>query len=83
MPLFDFHRQTCGNVFETLVRPSDIPQCPQCQSTTLEKCVSRVAPAGKIEAIRTAHRRIAAAQGHFDHYSPSDKAKLLQGKKNI
>jgi hypothetical protein len=25
----------------------------------------------------------AAAQGHFDHYSPSGKAKLLQGKKNI
>jgi hypothetical protein len=30
-----------------------------------------------------AHRRVAAAQGHLDHYSPSDKAKLLQGKKNI
>jgi hypothetical protein len=26
---------------------------------------------------------VAAAQGHLDHYSPSDKAKLLQGKKNI
>jgi hypothetical protein len=49
----------------------------------LDKCVSPIAPAGKIEAIRMAHRRVAAAQGHFDHYSPSDKAKLLQGKKNI
>lgn len=83
MPLFDFHCQTCGNDFETLVRAGATPVCPQCHGSTLEKCVSRIAPAGKIEAIRMAHRRVAASQGHFDHYSPSDKAKLLQGKKNI
>lgn len=83
MPLYDYHCPACDNHFEILVRASDTPACPQCQSTALEKCVSRIAPAGKIEAIRMAHRRVAAAQGHFDHYSPSDKAKLLQGKKNI
>jgi hypothetical protein len=49
----------------------------------LDKWVSPIAPAAKIEAIRMAHRRVAAAQGHFDHDSPSDNAKLLQGKKNI
>jgi hypothetical protein len=67
----------------TLVRAGDTPVCPQCGSTALEKCLSRIAPAGKIEAIRLAHRRVAAAQGHLDHYSPSDKATLLKGKKNI
>ena len=83
MPIYDYNCQSCGHSFETLVRTGSTPACPQCGSTTLEKQVSRLAPAGKIEAIRMAHRRVAAAQGHFDHYSASDKAKLLQGKKNI
>ncbi len=83
MPMFDYHCTACGKAFEALVRSGDTPVCPACQSTALEKCPSRIAPAGKIEAIRMAHRRVAAAQGHFDHYSPSDKAKLLKGKKGI
>ena len=83
MPLFDFHCSACGNDFETLVRSGDTPVCPECQSAALERCLSRISPAGKIEGIRMAHRRVAAAQGHFDHYCPSDKAKLLQGKKGI
>lgn len=83
MPIYDYQCQACGHAFETLVRSGATPACPQCGSTALAKCVSPLAPAGKIEAIRMAHRRVAAAQGHFDHYSPSDKVKLLQGKKNI
>ena len=83
MPIYDYRCKTCGHPFEALVRSDTVPVCPKCGSTTLEKCVSPLAPAGKIEAIRMAHRRVAAAQGHLDHYSPSDKAKLLQGKKNI
>jgi putative FmdB family regulatory protein len=81
--MFDFHCSACGHGFEALVRSGDTPACPACKSTALEKDLSRISPAGKIEGIRMAHRRVAAAQGHFDHYSPSDKAKLLQGKKGI
>jgi putative FmdB family regulatory protein len=81
--MFDYHCSACGHEFESLVRTGDTPVCPACQSTTLEKFLSRISPAGKIEGIRMAHRRVAAAQGHFDHYSPSDKAKLLAGKKGI
>jgi putative FmdB family regulatory protein len=83
MPIYDYQCQACGHRFEALVRSGSTPVCPECASAALDKCVSPIAPAGKIEAIRMAHRRVAAAQGHFDHYSPSDKAKLLQGKKNI
>jgi putative FmdB family regulatory protein len=83
MPLFDYHCPQCNADFELLVRASTVPVCPHCGSTALEKCISRIAPAGKIEAIRMSNRRVAAAAGHFDHYSPSDKAKLLAGKKNI
>ena len=83
MPMFDFHCTACAADFEALVRGDAIPVCPHCQSAALEKRVSRISPAGKIEAIRMSNRRVAAAAGHFDHYSPSDKAKLLAGKKNI
>jgi len=83
MPIYDYNCQACGHAFEALVRSGSTPICPQCGSTELQKCISPIAPAGKIEAIRMAHRRVAAAQGHFDHYSASDKAKLLAGKKNI
>jgi putative FmdB family regulatory protein len=83
MPIYDYNCTSCGHDFEVLVRSSTVPACPKCGSTALDKRVSSIAPAGKIDAIRMAHRRVAAAQGHLDHYSPSDKAKLLQGKKNI
>jgi putative FmdB family regulatory protein len=83
MPLYDYTCRACGHAFEVLVRADTTPACPACASTALDKQISPIAPAGKIEAIRMAHRRVAAAQGHLDHYSPSDRAKLLQGKKNI
>jgi hypothetical protein len=40
--------------------------------------VSRIAPAGRIEAIRTSNRRAAAAEGHFSHYNRAERAKLLK-----
>lgn len=80
MPLFEYHCTACQAEFERLVRSDTVPDCPECGSTALEKIVSRLAPAGKIEAIRLSNRRAAAAQGHFDHYSPSERARLLKGK---
>ena len=80
MPIYDYHCKACAADFELLVRASTVPACPQCSSTELEKTVSRIAPAGKIEAIRLSNRRAADAQGHFNHYSPGDRARLLKGK---
>jgi len=81
MPMFDYHCKACQTEFELLVRASTVPTCPHCASTELEKCVSRIAPAGKIEAIRMSNRRLAAAQGHFNNYSQSEQARLLKGKR--
>jgi putative FmdB family regulatory protein len=80
MPLFDYHCPQCSARFELLVRASTVPTCPHCGSTALDKAVSRIAPAGKIEAIRLSNRRAADAQGHFNSYSAADRAKLLKGK---
>ena len=78
MPIYDYRCQSCGAEFEQLVRASTVPACPQCRSLALERAVSRIAPAGKIEAIRMSNRRAAAAQGHFSNLTPGERAKLLK-----
>lgn len=81
MPLFDFQCSACQAEFEKLVRHGDTPACPHCGSTALNKLlVSRLAPAGKIEAIRLSNRRAAHAQGLFNQYSAGEQARLLKGK---
>jgi putative FmdB family regulatory protein len=81
MPLFDYHCKACDTTFELLVRAGTVLACPHCQSGDLEKTVSRLAPAGRIEAIRLAHRRAAHAQGLFSHYSAGEQVRLLRGKR--
>lgn len=44
MPLFAYACKTCGAASELLVRGAEAPSCPQCQSTDLEKQMSRFAP---------------------------------------
>lgn len=78
MPLYDYRCKTCRAEFELLVRSSTVPTCPQCASTELERAVSRIAPAGKIEAIRASNRRAAARQGHFSNFSAAERAKLMK-----
>lgn len=78
MPLFDYQCQQCGHAFEALVRAGQTPACPHCGSTALDKALSRIAPAGKIEAIRMSNRRAAAREGHLSHYSAAERKKLLR-----
>lgn len=78
MPLYDYTCTACHAAFELLVRSSTVPTCPQCGSTTLDRAVARIAPAGKIEEIRRSNRRAAAAAGHFSNFSPAERAKLLK-----
>ncbi len=81
MPLYDYHCTACSAEFELLVRSTTVPTCPQCGATQLDRVtVSRLAPAGKIEAIRMSNRRAADAQGHFSNLAPSERAKLLKQK---
>ena len=78
MPIYDYQCSACQAEFELLVRASSTPACPRCGSQQLVRAVSRIAPAGKIEAIRMSNRRAAAAQGHFSNLSPGERAKLLK-----
>lgn len=40
MPIYEYACSDCGHAFEALVRSNTVPQCPSCQSTTLEKQLS-------------------------------------------
>jgi putative FmdB family regulatory protein len=44
MPLFAYACAACGTYSEILVRGSETPVCPKCESAQLEKQLSRVAP---------------------------------------
>ena len=45
MPIYEYACQDCGKEFETLVRTGTVAQCPNCQSTRLEKQLSVFATA--------------------------------------
>ena len=40
MPLFEYKCATCQSQFELLIRGADVPTCPNCQSTSLDKVLS-------------------------------------------
>ncbi len=40
MPIHEYSCRACGNEFETLVRASDVPACPKCESQALDKKLS-------------------------------------------
>jgi len=54
MPLFEYSCRRCDRHFEVLVRGNDIPHCPSCQGTELERRQS-------VFAARTASGGSAAA----------------------
>lgn len=40
MPIYEYVCRECENKFEALVRSVTVPECPNCQSTELEKKLS-------------------------------------------
>jgi putative FmdB family regulatory protein len=47
MPIYGFDCNECGLKFEKLVRASETPACPSCQSTDLTRQLSLIAPPAK------------------------------------
>jgi len=43
MPIYGFHCEDCGKEFETLVRSSETPICPSCESANLTRLLSLIA----------------------------------------
>jgi putative FmdB family regulatory protein len=40
MPIYEYKCKGCGNQFEALVRKADVPECPSCKSTDLDRLLS-------------------------------------------
>jgi putative FmdB family regulatory protein len=40
MPIYDYSCRACSHEFEALVRGSNLPACPECQSQDLERKLS-------------------------------------------
>lgn len=73
MPLYSYRCNACETAFETLVRSSDVPVCPSCNSGDLTKLVSMPAAEGKSKGIIQSARAQAAREGHFSNYSKSER----------
>ncbi len=43
MPIHSYTCRACGESFSTLVRSSDVPNCPKCESVDLERELSLIA----------------------------------------
>jgi putative FmdB family regulatory protein len=71
MPIFEYACKGCGHEFEALVRPQDAaPACPACQSTQLDKLISR--PAIKSD---TTHALALQAAKKRDKIAGAEKAR--------
>ena len=42
MPLYEYACRKCSHVFEELVRTGDVPTCPKCGASALERLLSPV-----------------------------------------
>lgn len=47
MPIYGFTCNACGKEFQTLVRASDTPACPSCESADLSRQLSLIAQPAK------------------------------------
>jgi putative FmdB family regulatory protein len=60
MPIYEYQCRGCGNQFEALVRKSDTPACPKCESNDLERLISLPAlktETTKAQAMKAAKKR--------------------------
>ncbi|CAA7619714.1 zinc ribbon domain-containing protein [Magnetospirillum sp. UT-4] len=73
MPLYSYRCSGCGQEFETLVRGDEVPACPGCGATTLERLVSVTAAEGRSGQVIGAARRLAAREGHMSNFSKAER----------
>ena len=60
MPIYEYRCKDCGKEFEALVRKSDVPACPSCQGTELERQFSLPvvkSESTKAQALKAAKKR--------------------------
>jgi len=69
MPIYEYACRPCGHRFEALVRGSETPACPSCQSQDLERILSLFAVNSEDRskaALRGARKRLAQSKNRRD-----------------
>ncbi|MET0384749.1 MAG: zinc ribbon domain-containing protein [Polyangiales bacterium] len=74
MPLYDYRCPKCQSVSELLVSHTASPTCPQC-GDKLERLLSAPVPPGRTKDLVKRARALAASEGHFSNYAPSERPK--------
>lgn len=82
MPLFEYRCDACDSQFELLIRGADVPTCPSCGTTSLEKILSLFAVSSpgtqqrnretlgaqqRVKSERTRRERSHERHDHHDH----------------
>jgi putative FmdB family regulatory protein len=49
MPIYGYECNACGREFQTLVRSSEAPSCPSCESTDLTRRLSLIAAPARMK----------------------------------
>ena len=70
MPIYEYRCTACSHEFERLVRPGDVPACPTCNATELERLLSLAS----VSSDYTRGRSITKARA---------RAKLVQRDKDV
>ena len=92
MPIFEYECRACGHEFEQLVRAGDVPACPSCQATDLEKLLSlptmnsaEISKANVAKARQAAKRvqrdKAMADADEIKHHYGVDVTRPLRGQK--
>ena len=77
MPIFDYRCSDCDSTFEVVVlSQSEAVECPHCKSRALSRLASLTAPPARLPSLVRTARKQANAEGHFSHYSASERPKL-------
>ena len=73
MPIYEYECRSCRHQFEALVRSGNIPSCPHCNSTELERLVSLFAVDSDgsrklaINAARRRHAKMSQEKAQADY----------------
>ena len=70
MPIYEYRCVACSHEFERLVRTGDVPDCPKCSATDLERLLSLAS----VSSEHTRDRSITKARA---------RAKLVQRDKDV
>ena len=83
MPIFEYKCRGCGHEFEALVRKSDIPACPSCNGTDLERLLSL--PALKTETTKAQAMKAArpASRNSMPIWLPKAMSTMRSGRERV